>query len=337
MPLRGYADCLVTAMDQMQPALAASVGAVEDGSLAPLQRRSRPLARRLYHATHRAALASCHRKLVVPLLASVTTGLLLVSLNLTFIAMLVLAAGAAFYFARIFAVALRPSVAARLHGPPGPPFEPEVLPYEIHPLELRNGYEHVLRTHEQVRVLLRESERIRDSLQGLYRSCGELVDMAGRVAKIGNAIERYLNTCKPDELLQAAKRLEARASSALDDEARRTYLSAASARRRQLLTYSELQALYERIRARLEVVGASLENVHALVIKLRALDLEQVALSGDCVASQLDTLRDDLQIVETVMAQVIANEELPSIELLDAPKKRAPARRALRSLPPPPP
>jgi hypothetical protein len=266
----------------------------------------------MYEAGRRAALATSQRKVVLPFFASVAVAVLLVCLDLPLLALIAMGSGAAIYLARICAVALRPSYARRVHGAPGPPLEPDVLPHEIHPVELRISYEHILRTHEQVRLLLRDSERIRDSLQGLYHSCGELVDMAGRVARIGNAIERYLKGRKPDELLHGAKRLEARADRAADEEARRTYLAAAMARRRELMTYAELQALYERIRARLEVVCASLENVQALVVKLRALDLEQVALSGDSVSTQLDMLREDLQMVEAVMAEATALETLAS-------------------------
>jgi hypothetical protein len=325
----GYSDCLrLSAMESVAatPVPAGALARMESdrpavvrqGSVGLTERKKGRLrsfdgaprgvlVRRLHRAARRADIMARQRRQWLPFVASIPASLILFCFDLPLVALITIVLGSGFYALRVAAVALSPAYMRRVHSAPGPPIEPEVLPHEIDPLELRTSYEEILRTHERVRTLLCDSERIRDNLQGLYVSCGELVEMAGRVARLGNSLERYLNGCRPEELLLGAERLEARAAQARDPEARRTYLAAAMARRHQLSTYTQLQGLYDRIRARLEVVIASLENVQAMVVKLRALDLEQVAISGDGVAMQIDVLRQDLDIVESAMAEALAS------------------------------
>lgn len=266
-------------------------------------RKSPSLRRRIYQGVRSAALAASQRPIVAPLALSLTISVVIALFELPLLGLICLCAGVGLYALRILAVALSPAYALRVYGPPGPPLAPDVLPHEVEPLELRASYEKILRTHEDLRQLLRDSGRIREGLKQLYASCTELVDVAGRIARLGNSLDAYLEACKPIELTHCAEQLEARAKQALDPEARRTYQGAAMARRRQLATYAQLQGLYDRIRARLEVVIASLDSVQALVVKLQALELDHVALNDDCVAEQLEILRGDAQIVEAAIVE----------------------------------
>jgi hypothetical protein len=267
--------------------------------------RGAALARRGFYAVRRAALGTCERRMRRVLLAGLGAGVVLWCCHLSLLALVVLFATIGLFGFNVVAVVLSRTYAWRLHGPPGPALEPEVLPVDIEPTGLRSSYREILRVHERIRVFLRDHEGARAGHQTLYRSCGELVEMAGRMAMLGNGLEQHLDSYKVEDLQGEIERLEARVRAATDVEARRTYAAAALAKRRQLETHHALHGLQDRVCARLDVVTASLEDVYALLVKLNVLEVEQEVLSGECVGDQLDALRDDLRLVEAAMIEAV--------------------------------
>jgi hypothetical protein len=51
------------------------------------------------------------------------------------------------------------------------------------------------------------------------------------------------------------------------------------------------------------MVRASLESVAAMVVELQVRDLEEVERAGESVADDLQVLREDLEILESTLAE----------------------------------
>jgi hypothetical protein len=296
---------------ELEPGLASSQPAVAgwERSLArrPLHLPSRRSAsgRRFARFTRRAVAAAAHRQNV----AVLTLALLLMSVfalaALTLPAVAVLGLGVLYYGTAVITQALCPSLANRLDGPPGPPHEPEVTSDEFDSPELRVVYESILTAHEAIRRTLRASERVRDSFTGLYVRCGELVDLAGRTALLGEDLDRYLDTQSTEALAAEVERLEARAAQAVDLQAGRVYREAAKTRGRQLGARRELEALRERVGGRLEAIHSSFDWVESLIVKLRALDQEQVATAGDPSGDHFVAIREELGLLEAAIDETL--------------------------------
>lgn len=200
--------------------------------------------------------------------------------------------------------AMRPEFARKLYGPLGPPLRPAVRPTELRSVELVHAYSRLLVAHENVRRALQSSEHLVETLHDIYVQCGELVQAAGRAARIGSRLKGYLETNSPEWLAAEAGRLEQRAQAVGDGHAARTFELAAAARRRQLHTYAQIGGLYARVEARIAMLTSFLGAVEALVVKLEASDLEQLQLAGGEMAGDLERLRGDLEILEASLEDV---------------------------------
>jgi hypothetical protein len=201
--------------------------------------------------------------------------------------------------------ALSPAHGNALYGPLGPPVDPEVQPGDIASLEVRSAYDSVLRAYRKIRRSLDKRDGTTQMLVEPYRRCGELVRLAGRIARVANALQDHIEDYDRNRLSADVSSLRQLASAARDPHARRAYTQTADARQHQLENYDEFCGLLERIQARLELIAASLESVQSLIVKLHVRLLEQTALEGGSMSEGLDVLRDDLEILEAAMDEAL--------------------------------
>ena len=218
----------------------------------------------------------------------------------------ILATGAAHYLMVVALYTFSEGYTQRVHGPFGLPLEPDVDPDQIGPADLRANYLNILRVHEEIRTTLDSNGGGHRALLDVYRRCGDAVQVAGRVALLGNPLQRYLDDHDPARLDAETRRLEMRASITGDREASLAYRQAAAARKRELETYGQLQRLYERMKARLELVAATLASVAATTIKLCTVDLEHLAMTKETLVDQIDSLGEDLRFLESAMEDSLA-------------------------------
>jgi len=183
------------------------------------------------------------------------------------------------------------------------PLEPDVEPQEIAAADLRVTYQSILRVHEEIRRALLDAERIQACVRGVFDRCGSTARAAGRLARLANPLHQYLDSHDPIRIRDELQRLRNSAERTDDVHAMRTYGNAAAARARQLETFGKMQRLRDRVRARLELVAASLESVSALVVELRVRDLAEIELAREPLADQLQTLHDELEVLETTMEE----------------------------------
>ncbi|HVK73658.1 MAG TPA: hypothetical protein VM734_10065 [Kofleriaceae bacterium] len=218
----------------------------------------------------------------------------------------ILAAGTAHYLLVVTLYTFSEGYTNRVHGPFGLPLEPDVDPDQIGPADLRATYLNILRVHEEIRTTLDSNGRVHAGLCDVYTRCGDAVQVAGRMALLGNPLQRYLDDHDPARLDAETRRLEMRASVTSDREASLAYRQASAARKRELDTYGQLQRLYERMKARLELVAATLASVAATTIKLCTVDLETLAMTRESLVEQIDSLGEDLRYLEAAMEDSMA-------------------------------
>lgn len=265
-----------------------------------------PLARRLNRAARRAALAARQPRDIGVLVGSGGLALAAAIVGATAIAPWLWGLGAAWYAAVVGLHAVSPTRTLALYGPVGPPLETEVLPSEIAVPELRAAYVAILEEYERIRESLHEAEHPCNSLREPYMRSGDLVQLAGRIARTGNSLRSYLDARDPTQMAADVADLERKAAHASDYATARAYHQAAVDRARQQAACEAIERLYERVQARLTQIAASLDALGAVVIKLQAIDLEQIVLAGESVSQRLDVVRDDLQVIEASMHEALS-------------------------------
>lgn len=263
--------------------------------------------RRLDRAMQRAALATRHRYALAVLACTLVAAFIGLLVELP-ILIWVAATGSVTFFGFVGIHAVSPVRGNALYGAVGPPLDVEIEPSEIHSPELRAAYANVLHAHRRIRTALADREGAIDVLLEPYRRCGELVLLAGRVARVGNALQSYVEEHDPEQLAAEIELLQIKADHSEDLETRRAYRRTAEARSRQLGSYLEFRRLLDRILARLRLIAASLESLLALVVKVHARLLEQTAFSGESMSNWLDVLQDDLEILEDALDKALFGE-----------------------------
>lgn len=213
----------------------------------------------------------------------------------------IFAVGVTYYAGAVAATSVRDARSERALGVLAQPLAPEVDPVEVTSVEMRLAYEHILRLHEDIRMSLVGARGVQTTLRSVFTECIAVVQAAGRLARLSNPLQRYLELHGSSHIKLELQRLSANADVAADPIVQGVYQHAAAARGRQLGTLLEIQHLRDRIRARLELIHASLASVAALVIKLQALDLEQAELAGASMSEQLASLTEELSILETTI------------------------------------
>jgi len=213
----------------------------------------------------------------------------------------VIGAGTIHYVVAAARETRRGLVAQRALGPFGAALDLDVEPDEIASLDLRATYLGILQRHEDLRLHLIDAPRMQQYLRDTFERCGATVHVAGRLARLANPLDGYLQEHSAERVTRDLDELAARVATAGDPAAVAAYRRAAAARGRQLGTLLEIKALRDRIRARLELVSASLDSIVAAVVKLQVLDLAQIELVGESMADELSALGEELAILEAMM------------------------------------
>jgi len=255
------------------------------------------------------ALAAARRPRNLAILFAGVTACLVggITLGLPLLAAGAIGVGASAYAAMIAHDVADPRFARRVFGPLGAPLRPAVRVEDLDAVELHLAYAGILRAHEEVRTALQASRGVVDGMRDVYARCGDLVEASGRVARSGDALQRYLQTQTLPSLEAEVVKLASLAATTSDPHAASAYQHAAQARRRQVDIYCQIQGLYDRVKARLAVVTAFLATVQALVVKLHALDLEQVNDQGAAIADQIDDLRGEIDILESALENALSD------------------------------
>jgi hypothetical protein len=237
--------------------------------------------------------------------AGITLGVLAAALALPLVAAATVGLGCSLYAALIARDLQDPDFARSVYGPLGAPLRPSVRPEQLQAAELNATYLAILREYETIRAAMQASQGVVDGLRDVYLRCGDLVEAAGRVARSGDALQRYLASQHGGDAEQELIRLASLAAATHDAQAASVYGRAVQARRRQLELHAQIEGLYDRVRARLAVVTSFLAAVEAVVVKLNALDLEQVHDEGSSISDQLDELRGELEVLESSLEDAI--------------------------------
>jgi hypothetical protein len=252
-------------------------------------------------AVHRAAAAAISARRLRGLGVATALAFALWLVGLPWAAPLAFGVGLAHYAGAVIGATVRAGRTERARGALAQPLRPEIDPAEITSIDLRAAYLDILRVHEDIRRSLLDAERMQSTLRALFGQCGDVVQVAGRLARLANPLHDYLEVHGANQAKQELHRLAVTADGTSDRVAQAVYQSAAAARGRQLGTLLEIQQLRDRIRARLELIGASLASVQALVIKLQVLDLEKVAVAGESMSDQLASLGEELVVLESMI------------------------------------
>jgi hypothetical protein len=195
---------------------------------------------------------------------------------------------------------------ARLvHGPLGPPLQPEVAAEEIETEDLRHAYLAILAAHEELRVSLTDCASVLDALRDLYERCTDMVQAAGRMARGGNALSLYLAAQNPSLPIVAA-RLDGLGAATKDEDAARAYRHAAAVSRQHAELNGEIAGMYDRTKGRLAAALAFLGVARALVVKLRAIDSEAALAEGESITESVAELRGELELLRASLETALA-------------------------------
>lgn len=175
-------------------------------------------------------------------------------------------------------------------------------PEDVASGELRSIYRSILLELADVERVLAEAPRLGSLMASALDQARGAVALSGRLALLGNPLQRYFDRHDRSFVSAELERLRERTAEATDQAAATAWKQAAAARARQLAIHDEMAAQRDRIHARLELVRASLERLSAMIAKLQILDEEQIVLASDSVTEQLEGLGEDLATLESVVA-----------------------------------
>lgn len=146
---------------------------------------------------------------------------------------------------------------------------------------------------------------VRDSLTETLARCHALAAEAGRAAQKGNSLTEYMRSERAEEIQVEVKALEASAAQASHERARHDYLLAAETKRQQLGTYEQIEALSDRVRAQLTLIDTTLDGVTARLIKVGATDISDAVNTNRSIATHLESMTTDMQVLETTVDEMI--------------------------------
>lgn len=183
---------------------------------------------------------------------------------------------------------------------------PAVAVEDIEPVDLRRLYASVLTARQDVLGAVHSAgDLLQESLRDTVERCAELVQEAGRLARRGTGLQRYMSRENPRNIASEAEDLDAQAAATRDDTAAQSFRKAAQSKRQQLETYNQLQGFYDRIKAQLSVIETSLDGVQAKIVKLNATDIEEAASIGASITQHLDALSSDMHMLESTVSETL--------------------------------
>jgi hypothetical protein len=181
-----------------------------------------------------------------------------------------------------------------------------VWPDSIASHEARESYHGLLLALSDVQRALAVAPRLRSSIAPVIERSRAAVLLCGRLAKLSNPLQRYLDAHDPVVIRAELERLRRRAAIAADETTAAIWIHATGARARQLATYEQMLATRDRILARLELVRASLESFSAMIVQLQVAGEEELALAGESVVDHLAGIDDELGALEVALGSDLA-------------------------------
>lgn len=180
---------------------------------------------------------------------------------------------------------------------------PEVeVPEVIMAMETRDTYRAILTVYTDIQRVLDDAGSLRSSRTAVLQRCDAAVRHCGRLARLSNPLQRYLDTHDRAQTRADLERLRQRSETVGDAPTGDALRRAATARARQLETHDQIVGMRDRIQARLELARAALESFSATIVKLRVAGDEHLVLSGDSVIDHLDGVADELEVLETELS-----------------------------------
>ncbi|HEX3478850.1 MAG TPA: hypothetical protein VHT91_27700 [Kofleriaceae bacterium] len=173
-------------------------------------------------------------------------------------------------------------------------------------IEARETYRAILTAYTEIRRVIGDAASLRSSRAAVLERCEAAVQQCGRLALLGNPLQRYLATHDRAQTRADLERLRQRSAAAGDALIGDALGRAATARARQLETHDQIIGMRDRIQARLELARAALESFAATIVKLRVAGDEHLVLSGESVIDHLDGVGDELEVLETELALDLA-------------------------------
>ncbi|HMG53023.1 MAG TPA: hypothetical protein VK601_06070 [Kofleriaceae bacterium] len=168
--------------------------------------------------------------------------------------------------------------------------------------DARDTYRAILSAYGEIRCALGDAPLLLSSSSSVVDRCDAAVRQSGRLAVLGNPLQRYLDGHDRTQARVDLDRLLARRDSASDESTATALRRAVTARARQLETYDQILGMRDRIQARLELVRAALESFLATIVKLRVSGEEQLLVTGESVMEDLDSVGDELEVLEAELA-----------------------------------
>jgi len=176
------------------------------------------------------------------------------------------------------------------------------VPEAIAASDARDTYRAILSAYGEIRSALGAAPALLASQSSVVERCAAAVRQCGRLAVLGNPLQRYLDGHDRTQARVDLDRLRARRDSTSDESTAEALRRAVTARTRQLETHDQILGMRDRIQARLELVRAALESFLATIVKLRVSGDEQLILTGESVMEDLDGVGDELEVLEAELA-----------------------------------
>jgi hypothetical protein len=190
---------------------------------------------------------------------------------------------------------------ALLASIPWPRGDEAVLPEDIADPGLRSTYRAILAARSELELALANAPGFVKAASSLARRCNDAVCMCGRIATVANRLHAFLSAHDASEIARETAQLRARATSTHDEATARSLEQAAAACEQQLAACEELTRARERIQSRLDHVLASLRALTAVVVKQQTAEDEQLALADDSSAEHVDSVRQELGVLESAL------------------------------------
>lgn len=181
-----------------------------------------------------------------------------------------------------------------------------VSPSALSDPELRSVYAGIISSLGRCRGLYDVSnDGLRAGLADGIRRAEELGEIASRTAQRSEAIRRHLLSDSPDGIGAELRRLDELSARSADETAKRDFAQAAAAKSKELETYRQLEALYERHHAQLRLIETSLDGLSAKLVKLDATDIAEAIQINEALTDNLRTMSSDVEVLESTYEETM--------------------------------
>jgi hypothetical protein len=179
-------------------------------------------------------------------------------------------------------------------------------PRDVADHETREALERVQRAREAIAaVATPPGGALASPQQEMIRRVDELGRRVTRLVARSDELSRYLAETDGEALQAELERLDERARTAPDAEARGHYQEAAAAQKDRLRTLADIAAARERLLANLARIVATLEGIPDKLVKMRALDASDADDLTGSVGHDLDEMNLELKSFEETLQSLV--------------------------------